>query len=753
MWFRARLLVLVGAVLGLLAGCAADPTAPPQAEREMRRAYRWTAGLVRQTADAPAEEVPAEAAVALGYLERLRLGMGSSFRLVETALHDPRLPEEDRVRLAWALLRRTRDGEAYQVDPRALHPVDWGGSGLSVHDGPLHLALIEEAVEESDDPRGGELAVRMAYALSEAEGTLGPSALTLATRTAGLLRDRRLAREDAGALLDAAEEAGVSALQLLPSWRRERRFRVEAPLILPLGPEAEREAVRAVPRLMAQLRPTARKAPEHPAAPAREVLGPGAAARLAEEASRLDLPPQAPVAATLGAHRAYLLPTTLPERIAVERAHFLREAVNEERFAAEYARLRAAGAGGPGAAVAALAVSVALRGLAQEAVWYPGFPAPTARELRERYALASLSFDRSVPEAWRPYYLRMLDESLRDMVRVFPTLTLKGLHVRFGELQRTDALATHSPRTRTITIPPRTGAGTLAHEVAHDLDWQAARLRYGTRSAYRTDRAVRAKRDYIAAALQELAPEPLEAPPAGTVTSSAQRRPTEVFARNVDWFVAASLAREGRSNGYLSAVQDRLLTGYASAAPPDPDGRSGEAIVRILDEVAAVPDGHRRWFLERYGSGRPPSALAVVEAVLGAPLPVEAPLEPAAPHPPFGLRLSHAQGLPRTSAACASAGWQGVLGSDPLRREVAVLAARARARGLALEQARRVAGAEGREWMARQLQGRLWSPLPVDSATAELLEPLLQRVEAAERDPLLPAVLLPAPACRPLGHP
>jgi hypothetical protein len=50
---------------------------------------------------------------------------------------------------------------------------------------------------------------------------------------------------------------------------------------------------------------------------------------------------------------------------------------------------------------------------------------------------------------------------------------------------------------------------------------------------------------------------------------STASRPTEVFARNVDWFVSAALAREGRMNGYLSAVQDPVLTGYASATTPE----------------------------------------------------------------------------------------------------------------------------------------------------------------------------------------
>lgn len=738
----ARLTLLLVAALGLLAGCGAPEPGPLDVGRELRRARRYADVLVREAGSAgDSTAVPPGDAVALGYLERLRTGMGSPFRLAEEALRDPRLPGEERTRLAWALLAWTLDGEGYRVDPAALDPVGWGGDRLARRGGADHLALIEEAVSEGSDPRTGELAVRMAYAMAAAERTVGPGAPTLTTWAAALLRDRHLAREDARDLLRAAREARVSPLLLLPAWRSARRFRVEAPVLLPPGPEVEREAVRTVPRLMAGIRPPLAPAAEERRTQAQPagVLGAGAAARLAGEGARLDLPPQAAVVGTLHAYRKYLFPGEVPVDSADPRLRLLRGGWNEERFAAEYALLRASGRGGAPAASVALGVAVALRSRAQEAVWFPGLPAPAARDLRTRYGLASVSFHDSVPEGWRPYYLRALDEGLRDLRRVFPGMDLKGLRIRFGPLGRSDALATHSPDTRTITLPPETGAGTLAHEVAHELDRQAARKRYGVRSTYRTDRAVRLRRDHLAAALRELAPGPLEAPAPGAAEASFQRRPAEVFARNVDWFVAAALAREGLSNGYLSAVQDRALTGYASAAPPAADGRTGEAVVRILDEVAPAPGELRRWFLEQYGSGRPPSTLAVVEEVLGSPLPDPEAVPRAGPRRPFGGdgRLDR----------CGLVGWEAVLGEDPTHREAAEMAARARARGVALEQAERLAGVEGREWMARQLGGRLWSPLPVDSATVELLDPLV-RSAAPGAEPPFGA---PPRACGPMG--
>jgi hypothetical protein len=54
-----------------------------------------------------------------------------------------------------------------------------------------------------------------------------------------------------------------------------------------------------------------------------------------------------------------------------------------------------------------------------------------------------------------------------------------------------------------------------------------------------------------------------------TVAVPDDVRPAEVFARTVDWFVSVALAREGRVNGYLSAVQDEVLSGHVAVLPRD----------------------------------------------------------------------------------------------------------------------------------------------------------------------------------------
>ena len=63
----------------------------------------------------------------------------------------------------------------------------------------------------------------------------------------------------------------------------------------------------------------------------------------------------------------------------------------------------------------------------------------------------------------------------RDLRRVVPTARFDGLRVRVEMSPSTAPLAVHDPATRTLHLPATTAAGVLAHELAHDLDWQAAR--------------------------------------------------------------------------------------------------------------------------------------------------------------------------------------------------------------------------------------------------------------------------------------
>src|ERR671915_2201837 len=88
-------------------------------------------------------------AVVLGYLERLRLGLGSPFRLAEYALRDPRLDSTARRRVAAALIDRTLAGRGYRIDPVVLASVTTRVTGDSsaarARMAARHLDMIEQA--------------------------------------------------------------------------------------------------------------------------------------------------------------------------------------------------------------------------------------------------------------------------------------------------------------------------------------------------------------------------------------------------------------------------------------------------------------------------------------------------------------------------------------------------------------------------------------------------------------------------------
>jgi hypothetical protein len=160
-------------------------------------------------------------------------------------------------------------------------------------------------------------------------------------------------------------------------------------------------------------------------------------------------------------------------------------------------------------------------------------------------------------------------------------------------------------------------AGTIGHELAHDLDWQAARSLFAG-NGYSTDRAMREQRGPLAASMRDLTSARVVnrrgAPPAA-------ERPAEVFARNVDWLVAVSLAREGRSNGYLSAVQDAAITGYTTVSPVAMILGAARPLVDAIEEMTYLPEAVREGFLEQWSDVRTVDPFLFVRHVLTLPAP------------------------------------------------------------------------------------------------------------------------------------
>lgn len=432
-----------------------------------------------------------------------------------------------------------------------------------------------------------------------------------------------------------------------------------------------------------------------------------AAEKLAHVVKATNAPPQTPVVVSVASNRGRLLGAaglSAAEREA--RSRFVARTRGEEALAAEHALVDRSA---PGMVVArtTLAAAVALRAYAQEKPWFPGDGGPTDRQLFDGFGLSAITFDRGTREEWKPYYRTMLATALRDLERVIPSLDLTGLRVHFGESPMHDrALALHDPRHRTIYLPLATSAGTIAHEVAHDIDWQAARTRYAVRGDYATDLAVRGARGgRLAASMRGLTAASPSESAGGAAGPPRSTRPTEVFARGMDWFVAVSLAREGRTDGYLSSVQDDLLTGYVTVTPPDVTGGAGSALVGVLDDVAPPTPAVRDWFLTRYGRQRALTPYDLVRRVLEAPLQSDAPndsssvltlarlVRPVVDARDEVLAIVDAgscrPGEPHDSERITAA-----------RRELVEVAARARATGIMRERGSIIAAPETWRWAA-----------------------------------------------------
>lgn len=742
----ARTLVGAFAFLAMVVvAFACQPIAPQAGDDDGGITLLRARTQTERLANLPAAELSDGDVIALGYQERARLGLGSPFRLMELALNDPLLTPEERRTVAYALLARAQEGRTYEIDSRVLELVRLAGSEARTPGGERQYELIERVIGIAPTAAAGERLVRVSYQLAGAERTVSSRFPSLVSHVAALVADRRRAREDANRLISAARTARVSPLDLVARWRAERRFIVEAPAMAELT-AAEEEAVAAnAPRTAVAIRAIAQRLAHStgftaPGAGVSQsgppsVLRPEVAERLTQIADHRDQPPQAPISVALMINRSgYLDGAGADAERREAREDFLDGAFNEERFAAgtvlqgdlapvEAARLR----------LIQLQAAVFFRVWNQEQPWFPGWPSPAARDLVARFGLAAIDFGPAVPESWRPYYRRILGQALADLERVLPTASVRGLTIRFDALPvDRRALALHDPGSRTLYLPPETGAGTLAHEIAHDLDWQLARRRYGARRGYATDLAVSSGRgDRIAYALSGLAsaltqPDSLRTP--------HDTRPAEVFARGTDWFVAALLAREGRTGGYLTSFQDPALTGYGTTRGPDIGGGAVGSLLDILQSVAPVESEAAQWATEVHGPQRRLTPAEITRAIVsaGAELP---PLERFA-----AIRDTRQRSLASVDEArCRLASAEALRRLSAAQRGLIDAAAASAARGAAFDAVQELAAERALDpalaggWMANRLYG---APAPGDSIPEEVL-PLLEeiRYHAREREP------------------
>ena len=687
-------------------------------------ALAFADSLAKSLAQRPFTGIATDDAISALYLERLRLGLGSPFRLIDQALRDPALDSKRSAELGEAMLARTMMGDAYWPRPTALDLVD---SALGVQ----HQAIIDSVIAAHADPRIGELTIRLAYRLASASGAVSRRAPEIATAAAAQARDRVLSMRDARSLFVAADRDGLSRLTLMRLWRTTRKFEVERPVIVPLSARAERDAVESLPALVARIErvtnsvnPFAETARTLHGKSVERSRGDALPNRMATIAATRDMPP---LAAVMIAVRGYSAPMRSGwDRDRLTRLRFVERVSNEETLAAEYALLTAhVREGVPEADATILTAGVALRPFAQERAWLPGETAPSVRDIQARFGV-TVTYDAGAHQNWRPFFQRTLEFALLDMRRVLPGFDPRGLRVHFGTSPLGDrALALHDPIRRTIYFPPASHSGVMAHEFAHDLDWQAAKRAYGGTGWYRTDHALRQSVDKLAGALRQMA--------SATRTDSVNRmtgvaRPTEVLARNVDWFVSASLAREGRVNGHLSAAQDPVLTGYASAITPEAARDGGSATLRALDGLTSVPEVTRSWFSGLFGEERRLSVHEAVRRVLETPID-RINLSGKVAFGPWNSRaLDEDMGaMVRTGAwACLVESFAGSADDAGTVHAVVQYAAESRARGVLRQWAdfakRRPSASPPR---LRALTGAPWNPAIADSTLQEIRDAIL----------------------------
>jgi len=385
-------------------------------------------------------------ALALAYVERSRLGLGNPFRLVEQAIRDPRLGDSTGDDVAWAILDRVFAHGTYEVDASVLDAVGSPGSGVD------HLRLIDQVIASATDPRVGEATIRLAYGLASGSGTIRAGSLPAVIDVAAMLRDRALAERDLRRAVARAREGNAGLIDELIRERITRALDVERPLIGALSPRLQDDAIAGVSAVVSRIEGI--RLGGVVAVPTNHSM---LDARSAVIVSRLGarLPPVAATVVTLQMRGALLRSDST---LTPAMARFLLGATNEESLIAAFAyATHNAGRPSVGAARIMVSAAVALRALAQEAVWFPGDVEPSAGEIVGRYGLRAITFDADVPPVWHPYYVRMVESALDDLHRVLPAYEPTGLAIHIGmRALRDSALAIHDPRTHTLLLSAAT---------------------------------------------------------------------------------------------------------------------------------------------------------------------------------------------------------------------------------------------------------------------------------------------------------
>jgi hypothetical protein len=203
-----------------------------------------------------------------------------------------------------------------------------------------------------------------------------------------------------------------------------------------------------------------------------------------------------------------------------------------------------------------------------------------------------------------------------------------------------------------------------------------------------------------------------------------------VFARNADWFVAVSLARQGRTNAFLTAVQDELLTGYAGVVAPDIAGGAALAVADLLDDMTFIAPPTRTGFLRLYGKGRSIGPYDLVRRALGYPADSLAAAALADSGPPWQAAAGAFSPAPVLSATepCD----RGADERAAAERALIERAAEARARGVLRQAARRATVDSSTALPLRALSGGPWAPALGEQAVARGAHAVLAALDARD---------------------
>ena len=684
--------------LALLLGCAAALwTTHSRGQQNRARLDRATEGFESLTDGTPADDTR-RAAIAWGYSEVLRRGLESPFRLVEAAANDVRLTEEERRTVSWALLARIVSGQIHAVDPAVFDLVGPTRSGVPVP-GERHVTFLDSVIHAADNVRAAELAVRLSYSLATTERLLDATTPLLAAEASALIADREIARREAIALVRGT--SGRDPIDAIRLRRASRSFYVERPMLLAPDQEVERDAIDMVPGILAAIRGLSAA---HDTATALAVDE--SAARFGSELTSAGnaTPPSSALAVTVQRY----VPLVRGRASGVDVASLMR-AHNAEMLIGAASKADTSRRTRRTLGRLVLAAAVAQRSMAQLAVAVPSDTVLTATAVATSIGASSITFDRDVPAAWRSHLLRSVSDGVRDLRRVLPALDLSLVHVRFRMTPPADsALAMHDPRTRTVHLPAITAGGTLLHEIAHELDRQSA-WREGLQG-YRSDLAARTvvngrapTSGRVSASLRALTEDVTNAPR----ISKATERPAEIFATQVDWFVAQALARDGRSSGFLTGVQDELLTGHVVHPERLRSSGRSRSLLHALEGMTTVS--------ARATTAQNPTAETLLRWSLNGP-------------------------VDRRAAAVivrgASGQWLGSLSAVAtceLRDERATLvrlAAESRARGWLVQRARWIAEEDRPAWARAILHQGPWDPAAADGRVAELRDHVLLQLAA-----------------------